>query len=124
MSGDVRYTREEWLDAVEAAKLHEWEEIDAGEKHGPLAQWLCRDAYTHDRVGCDVDVITAAINALKIKGEEEFSPERLVDVFWSYGGEVWVDDTGDKVELKDGEILATPEEATSLAAHRFDTNKW
>jgi hypothetical protein len=118
---DLKYSREEWLSAVEAAELYEWDEIDAGEKHGPLAEWLCRDVYTHEKVDHDVDVITAAINALRVQGEEDFSPERLVTVLWSHIGEVWVDD---KVEPREGEVQVEPEGTASLAAHRFDTAKW
>lgn len=121
---DVAYDRAEWLSAIEGAELAEWDEIDAGEQHGPLAEWLCREAYDHDEVRRDVDVITAAVNALRDAGREKFSPDTLITVLWSNLGEIWCDDA--KPRKGDGGplILAEPEGSGSLARYLFDTTKW
>lgn len=84
---DMQYTRDEWDSALESAELFEWDSIDAGEKHGPLAQWLCDQAIDHDHVERDPEIIAAAFEALGAGGETEFSPEQLIDTLNSYRGD-------------------------------------
>lgn len=89
--GDILYSRNEWDAALEAAEIAAWDAIDAGEQHGPLAQWLCDQVIDHDKVERDDQRIEAAFVVLTGRGETEFSPERLIDVLNSYRGET-VDD--------------------------------
>lgn len=127
---DVKYDRDEWMAAMLAAEESDWCEIDAQEKrcpecdrpgaNSPLTSWLCREAYDHDKVGRNEDVITAAFNALRDRGEFAFTPDRLLTVLQSCKGEVWDDQT---VVLADGEILADPR-SVSLAKYRFDSTMW
>ncbi len=86
---DLAYSREEWDAALESAEAFEWDPIDAGEKHGPLAQWLCDQVIDHDVVGSDPDVITVLFEALADNGEVEFSPERLTDVLNQWESGAW-----------------------------------
>lgn len=88
---DIAYSREEWDAALEAAKIAEWNAANAGEQHGPLAQWLCDQAIDHEKVKRDDQRIEAAFEVLTDRGESEFSPERLIDVLNSFRGET-VDD--------------------------------
>lgn len=88
---DIKYTREEWDASLEAAEFAAWDAIDAGEQHGPLAQWICDQVIDHDNVDGDDQRIEAAFEVLTERGETEFSPERLIDVLNSYRGET-VDD--------------------------------
>lgn len=77
---DFAYDRAEWDAALEAAELYEWDPTDAGEKFGPLAQWLADQVIDHPKVDRDRDLIVAAFDRLTEAGEAEFSPERLIDV--------------------------------------------
>lgn len=77
---DVRYSRDEWDGALEAAELWEFCPTDSGERHGPLAQWIADQVIDHDKVDRDPELITAAFDRLTENGEDEFSPERLIDV--------------------------------------------
>lgn len=88
---DVNYSKTEWDGALEAAETADWDPVDAGEQHGPLAQWLCDQVIDHGKVNRDDGIIEAAIAVLANKGEAEFSPERLITVLDSYRGET-VDD--------------------------------
>lgn len=88
---DILHTREEWDSALEAAETAEWDPVDAGEQHGPLAQWICDRVIGHEKVERDHRRIEAAFVALTEHGETEFSPERLVTVLNSFRGET-VDD--------------------------------
>jgi hypothetical protein len=88
---NVTYSREEWDAALEAAEFAEWDSIDAGEQHGPLAQWLCDQVIDHDKVERDEQRIEAAFVVLTERGEAQFSPERLITVLNSRRGET-VDD--------------------------------
>ncbi|MCP9209560.1 hypothetical protein [Streptomyces cucumeris] len=88
---NLRYSRDEWDSALEAAESLDWDPVDAEEQHSPLAQWLCDQVIDHDKVERDVARIEAALNVLTERGEGEVSPERLIDVLNSYQGET-VDD--------------------------------
>lgn len=77
---DFRYEREEWDAALEAAELYDWCPTDAGKKFSPLAQWIADQVIDHPKVGRDPELIVAAFDRLKDAGEDEFSPERLIDV--------------------------------------------
>ena len=77
---DVRYSRDEWDGALEAAELWEFCPVDSGEKHGPLAQWIADQVIDHPKVDRDPELIIAAFDRLTESGEDEFSPERLIDV--------------------------------------------
>lgn len=88
---DLMYSRDEWDAALEAAEVASWDAIDAGEQHGPLAQWICDQVIDHDKVQRDDQRIEAAFVVLTERGETEFSPERLITVLNSYWGET-VDD--------------------------------
>jgi len=120
---DVLYGRDEWLGAIDAAETAEWDEIDAGDRHGPLAAWICYDAIDYDQVGRDVDVITAAVNALRDTGRDVFSTDDLIKVLRSSLGEVW-DDCVPPGRDGRGLVLAKPEGSGSLAKYLFDTAKW
>lgn len=148
MSDDVRYELEYWRGALEAADLYGWDSIDAGERHGPLAQWLCDQAIDHDNVQRDDQRIEAAFNALESKGETEFSPERLTDILWSFNGETvddwrtlaeeYAEENGYKLVgletteqyqrwyaengIREGEVYASTSVGGTL--YWFDTNKW
>lgn len=91
MSDDVRYELDYWRDALEAAEFRDWCPTDSLEKHGPLAQWLCNEVIDHEKVDRNREVVEAAFDALKGKGEVEFGPERLMTVILSYRGDT-VDD--------------------------------
>lgn len=86
---DMVYEREEWDSALEAAELYEWDPIDAGEKHGPLAQWLADNVYDHDVIGCDPEMITTIFEVLENEGEDEFTPERLMEVLTLWESGAW-----------------------------------
>lgn len=119
---DVKYSRDEWDGALEAAELHEWDSIDAGEQHGPLAQWLCDQVIDHKNVDRDEQRIEAAFIALTERGEDEFSPERLIDVLNSWRGET-VDDWGvlaDEYAEENGKELIFP----GYSATEDDYRKW
>lgn len=77
---DFAYDREEWDAALEAAELYDFCPVDSGEKFGPLAQWISDQVIDHDKVNRDPELITAAFNLLTMNSEDEFSPERLIDV--------------------------------------------
>jgi hypothetical protein len=148
---DVRYSRDEWDNALEAAEIAEWDSIDAGEQHGPLAQWLCDQVIDHDKVERDSERIEAAFVALTENDEDEFSAERLIDVLNSYRGETVSDwrtlaeehaeetgttlafvggtPTADDFEkwyadnaINDGEVCAETSAGGTL--YWFDSNKW
>ncbi|QBZ72203.1 hypothetical protein SEA_KRADAL_317 [Streptomyces phage Kradal] len=148
---DVRYSRNEWDNALEAAESFDWDSIDAGEQHSPLAQWLCDQVIDHAKVERDEQRIEAAFAVLTERGEDEFSPERLITVLESYRGET-VDDwrtlaeeyaeengiemvflNGTPTEdvyhawyaangIREGEVCAPSSVGGTL--YWFDTNKW
>lgn len=86
-SMNLRYSKTEWESALEGARESDWDSIDAGEQHGPLAQWLCYQVIDHENVGRDDQRIEAAFIVLAEHDEDEFSPERLIDVLNSWRGE-------------------------------------
>jgi hypothetical protein len=88
---DIRHSRNEWDDALEAAESYDWCPTDSAEGHGPLAAWICVDVIDREEVGRDRLRIDAAFAVLAENGEDEFSPERLIDVIKSWCGET-VDD--------------------------------
>lgn len=88
---DFTYSRDEWDAALEAAETVEWDSIDAGEQHGPLAQWICYQTIGHYKVERDDQRIEAAFAVLTERGEARFSPDRLITVLNSYRGDT-VDD--------------------------------
>lgn len=149
---EFNYNKDEWDAALEAAETAEWDPIDAGEQHGPLAQWLCDQVIDHEKVARDSDRIEAAITVLADSDELEFSPERLITVLDSYRGET-VDNfrtlaeeyaeengyqlafVGEKAPtdddylqwylnhgVSDGEVFAPIAAGGTL--HWFDSNKW
>lgn len=77
---DFAYDRDEWDAALEAAELYDFCPTDSGEKFGPLAQWISDQVIDHDKVNRDPELITAAFDRLTENGEDEFTPERLIDV--------------------------------------------
>lgn len=149
---DVTYSRENWESALEAAEIADWDPIDAGEQHGPLAQWICDQAIDHEKVDRDDGVIEAAFVALADRGEREFSPERLITVLDSHRGETaddwrtlaegYADENGCKIAflgggepterdyrqwymdhgVTPGEVYAPISAGGTL--HWFDSNKW
>jgi hypothetical protein len=149
---DVTYSREEWDGALEAAEIAEWDSIDAGEQHGPLAQWICDQVIDHDKVERDDQRIEAAFAVLTERGETEFSPERLIDVIKSFRGETvdnwrtlaeeYADENGYKIAfigsgeptehdyhqwymnhgVAEGEVYAPTSAGGTL--YWFDSNQW
>jgi hypothetical protein len=86
---DFAYPKEEWDAALEATEVHEWDSIDAREKHGPLAAWLADEVFDHDVIGRDPEVITSVFEALEDAGEDEFTPERLIAVLNRWEAGTW-----------------------------------
>jgi hypothetical protein len=84
---DVAYSKNEWEDAIEAAELYDFCDIDAGEKHGPLAGWIARE-YSSELIECDIDKVRAAVEVAFSGEREGLAPERLVDILNAKSAEV------------------------------------
>lgn len=83
---NIMYTISEWYSALDSAEVNDFDPVDSGEDHGPLAAWLC-EQYTHEKVNQNGEILEAVISVLEGEEHEAFSPETFLTVLLSYRGD-------------------------------------